>query len=329
MENAIEVNNLTKEFAQIKAVSNMTFSVKKGSIHGFLGPNGSGKSTTMNLICGLLVPNSGEILIGGKKIETDFDQLKRSIGFLPEDPPLYKNMLVEEYIKFVAGIRGVPNSKVKKRVETILAQCGLEKVKRRRIGNLSLGYTQKVGVAQALVHDPDVVLLDEPTRGLDPEAVDEMRKLIKELKGERTLLLSSHLLNEVQNLCSEITIIKEGQVIQNGSLSEIRSLFQQQRMFKAEVRKFNEEIYQAFRLRFGKVVNLNFEKKKEEKSEEYSLNLKMPKTDDLRSEVCNFLVDKKCGLLSFSEESIGVEEIFRLATAEGNVKENSLKESLL
>ena len=162
MENAIEVNNLTKEFAQIKAVSNMTFSVKKGAIHGFLGPNGSGKSTTMNLICGLLVPNSGEILIGGVKLETHFDELKRKIGFLPERPPLYQSMKVEEYIKFVAGIRGVPRSKVKTQVETILAQCGLEKVRARRIGNLSLGYTQKVGVAQALVHDPEVVLLDEP-----------------------------------------------------------------------------------------------------------------------------------------------------------------------
>ena len=329
MKNAIEVKNLTKEFAQIKAVSNMTFSVKKGSIHGFLGPNGSGKSTTMKMICGLLVPSAGEIFVGGLKLETHFDQLKRRIGFLPENPPLYQSMLVGDYIKFVAGIRGVPSSKVKERVETILVQCGLEKVRDRRIGNLSLGYTQKVGVAQALVHDPEVVLLDEPTRGLDPEAVDEMRKLIKELKGERTLLLSSHLLNEVQNLCSEITIIKEGQVIQNGPLSEIRSLFQQQRVFKAEVRSFNEEVYQAFELKFGDVLNLDYEKKKELEREEYFLNLKMPKSSDYRSEVCNFLVEKNCGLLSFSEESIGVEEIFRLATAKDVLKESVLKESLL
>ena len=307
----------------------MTFSVKKGSIHGFLGPNGSGKSTTMKMICGLLVPSSGEVLVEGLKLETHFDQLKRSIGFLPENPPLYQSMNVEEYIKFVAGIRGVPRSKVKKRVETILTQCGLEKVMGRRIGNLSLGYTQKVGVAQALVHDPEVVLLDEPTRGLDPEAVDEMRKLIMELKGERTLLLSSHLLNEVQNLCSEITIIKEGKVIQNGSLSEIRALFQQQRSFKVEVRKFNDDIFKAFRVKFGENLNLNYEKKKEQKSEEYLLNLKMPKTDDYRSEVCHFLVEKNCELLSFREESIGVEEIFRLATAEGILKENALKESVL
>ena len=307
----------------------MTFSVKKGAIHGFLGPNGSGKSTTMNLICGLLVPNSGEILIEGVKLETHFDELKRKIGFLPERPPLYQSMKVEEYIKFVAGIRGVPRSKVKTQVETILAQCGLEKVRGRRIGNLSLGYTQKVGVAQALVHDPEVVLLDEPTRGLDPEAVDEMRKLIKELKGERTLLLSSHLLNEVQNLCSEITIIKEGQVVQNGSLSEIRGLFQQQRMFKVEVKNFNQDILKAFRANFGENLSLIYEEKKQQKREEYSLSLTMPKTDDYRSEVCNFLVEKNCGLLSFSEESIGVEEIFRMATAEGILKENTLKESLL
>ena len=307
----------------------MTFSVKKGAIHGFLGPNGSGKSTTMNLICGLLVPNSGEILIGGVKLETHFDELKRKIGFLPERPPLYQSMKVEEYIKFVAGIRGVPRSKVKTQVETILAQCGLEKVRARRIGNLSLGYTQKVGVAQALVHDPEVVLLDEPTRGLDPEAVDEMRKLIKELKGERTLLLSSHLLNEVQNLCSEITIIKEGQVVQNGSLSEIRGLFQQQRMFKVEVKNFNQDILKAFRANFGENLSLIYKEKKQQKRGEYSLSLKMPKTDDYRSEVCNFLVEKNCGLLSFSEESIGVEEIFRMATAEGILKENTLKESLL
>jgi len=275
------------------------------------------------------MPTSGEILIGGDKLVTHFEEIKKRIGFLPENPPLYKTMKVEEYLKFVAGIRGVQSSEIKKRIETILDQCGLQKVKSRRIGNLSLGYSQKVGVAQALVHDPEVVLLDEPTRGLDPEAVDEMRKLILELKGERTFLLSSHLLNEVQNLCSEITIIKEGKVIQNGSLSEIRELFQQKRMFKAEVRNFNKEIYEAFKLKFDESIDLNFKKKDNLKIKEFYLTLKMPKKEDQRSEICDFLVEQECGLLSFSEENIGVEEIFRLATTKDVLKESSSKESIL
>ena len=312
LEKSIEVKNVTKEYPGITAVKNMTFSVEKGAVHGFLGPNGAGKSTTMKMICGLITPTDGNIYIDGMDMREKSGLLKRKLGFLPENPPLYKGMKVEEYLRFVGGIRG---EKLKRNVGLILEKCGLESVKGRRIGNLSLGYKQRVGVAQALVHDPEVVILDEPTKGLDPKAVDEMRKLILNLKDERTILFSSHLLHEVQNLCSHITIIKEGEVLENGPIESVRKTFQGHKTFKVQLKRFDSELRVSFQKKF-RDLELDFEKWERE----LLLEVHAPSDGDRREELTSFFVQNNCGLLSFREESLGIEEIFRMATTkEANV----------
>jgi ABC-2 type transport system ATP-binding protein len=182
-------------------------------------------------------------------------------------------------------------------------------VKGRRIGNLSLGYKQRVGVAQSLVHNPEIVILDEPTKGLDPKAVDEMRELILNLKDDRTILFSSHLLHEVQNLCSHITIIKEGEVLQNGPIQNIRKVFQDKKVFKVLLKRFDSNLYSLFQEKFK-----TFKCDLKSSSDEIDLKIVAPNEGDKREEITSFFVEQNCGLLSFNEERIGLEEIFRMAT---------------
>lgn len=314
MEKSIQVRGVTKEYPGVTAVKQMTFSVEKGAVHGFLGPNGAGKSTTMNIICGLMVPTEGQVFINGQDLKQNLRILKRKIGFLPENPPLYQGMKVEEYLTFVGGIRGLRGKILNHSVGQILEKCGLENVRGRRIGNLSLGYKQRVGVAQALVHNPEIVILDEPTKGLDPKAVDEMRKLILTLKDDRTILFSSHLLHEVQNLCSHITIIKEGEVLQNGPIQNIRKAFQDKKIFKVLLQRFDSTSQRNFQEKF-KTFKLDLRSN----SEAIDLKIVAPDEGDKREEITSFFVRQNCGLLSFQEERIGIEEIFRMATEETNL----------
>jgi ABC-2 type transport system ATP-binding protein len=309
LEKSIQVRGVTKEYPGVTAVKQMTFSVEKGAVHGFLGPNGAGKSTTMKIICGLMAPTKGQVFINGYDLTQNLKILKRKIGFLPENPPLYTGMKVEEYITFVGGIRGLRGKILDQSVGQILEKCGLENVKGRRIGNLSLGYKQRVGVAQSLVHNPEIVILDEPTKGLDPKAVDEMRKLILNLKDDRTILFSSHLLHEVQNLCSHITIIKEGEVLQNGPIQNIRKVFQDKKVFKVLLKRFDSNLHSRFQEKFK-----TFKCDLKSSSDEIDLKIVAPSEGDKREEITSFFVEQNCGLLSFKEERIGLEEIFRMAT---------------
>lgn len=208
----IVVENLTKRFGDNYAVSGLTFEVKKGEIVGFLGPNGAGKTTTMRILTGYMPATEGSATVAGYDVFKEPMEVKKRIGYLPEHPPLYTDMLVRSYLKFVAEIKGVPGSKRDGEVDKVLSQCGLDHVSGRLIKNMSKGYRQRVGLAQALISDPEILILDEPTIGLDPKQIIEIRQIIKGLSGDRTIILSTHILPEVSMTCSRVLIINNGRL---------------------------------------------------------------------------------------------------------------------
>lgn len=213
----ILVNNLTKKFGPQRAVDNITFEVKTGEILGFLGPNGAGKTTTMKMITCYMAPNDGDITVNGTSIHDNQEDIKRRIGYLPESNPLYYDMPVTEYLEFVAELQGIPKEKVNERVIEMIRVCGINDEKHKKIGELSKGYKQRVGLAQAMIHDPEILILDEPTTGLDPNQIVEIRKLIKELGREKTVILSTHILSEVEATCDRILIINKGKIVADGT----------------------------------------------------------------------------------------------------------------
>lgn len=206
----IEIQNLTKKYGQVVAVNNISFNVQKGEILGFLGPNGAGKSTTMNIITGYLPSTSGTVKVDGFDILSHPDEVKKRIGYLPEAPPLYRDMTVTEFLKFVSNLKYVPKKRQKGQMADIMELVGLTDHRKRLVGNLSKGYRQRVGLAQALIGNPEVLILDEPTVGLDPKQIIEIRRVIKALSQERTIILSSHILPEVSAICERIVIINKG-----------------------------------------------------------------------------------------------------------------------
>ena len=212
----IEVKNLTKRYGDFVAVRDVSFKAERGSILGFLGPNGAGKTTTMRIITGFMPATSGTVLIDGLDIFTESLEARRRIGYLPETPPLYSDMRVEAYLRFVAKLRGLRRSEVDEAVERVLKICGLSDMAHRICGQLSKGYRQRVGLAQAIIHNPPVLVLDEPTIGLDPRQIHEIRGLIHGLAGQHTIVLSTHILPEVSQICDRVVIINAGRVVLAG-----------------------------------------------------------------------------------------------------------------
>ncbi|MEE9252404.1 MAG: ATP-binding cassette domain-containing protein [Thermodesulfobacteriota bacterium] len=217
----IKVENLTKRYGELVAVNGVSFHVERGEILGFLGPNGAGKTTTMRIITGYIPPTEGSVRIGEFDMADDPLSAKAIIGYLPENPPLYNEMTVEDYLDFVAEIKGVQKELKKDRVAYAMERCGIEDVSGRLIGNLSKGYRQRTGIAQALAHDPELLVLDEPTIGLDPLQIIEIRELIKSFAGERTVILSTHILQEVTMTCTRVIIINEGEIVLEESMSKL------------------------------------------------------------------------------------------------------------
>ncbi|MCD7836785.1 MAG: ABC transporter ATP-binding protein [Lachnospiraceae bacterium] len=213
----IQVTNLTKKYGNHVAVDNLSFTVEKGQIYGFLGPNGAGKSTTMNIITGYLAATSGTVIINGKDIQKEPEEAKKCVGYLPELPPLYMDMTVEEYLRFVAELKKVPKADRASQVSEVMEMTRITDKKERLIKNLSKGYKQRVGFAQAILGFPEVIILDEPTVGLDPKQIIEVRDLIKKLGEEHTVILSSHILSEVSAVCDHIMIISHGQLVASDS----------------------------------------------------------------------------------------------------------------
>ncbi len=231
----IKIENLSKRYGTQKAVDNISFEVKTGEILGFLGPNGAGKSTTMKMITGYLGIGEGDIWLGEQSVKEYGDELKQHFGYLPENNPLYLDMPVIDYLEFCAALQGVKKADTQNRVRAMVRECGLNAEKHKKIGELSKGYRQRVGLAQAMIHDPEVLILDEPTSGLDPNQIVEIRKLIRSLGKEKTVILSTHILPEVEATCDRILIINKGKIVADGSAENLRKQATGQEILKVRI----------------------------------------------------------------------------------------------
>lgn len=301
MDKILVVDRVTKEYPGRTAVSNVTFEVHKGSIHGFLGPNGAGKSTTMKMIAGLLPASSGTITLLGEAVSPEKLHLKNLVGLLPENPPLYLDMSVENYLKLVAKLHRTPH--VKDQVEKVMSSLSLIDVRKRLIGNLSKGYKQRVGLAQAIVYDAPFLILDEPTNGLDPQTVVELREFIKKLAAEKTILFSSHVLPEVEQICDQITIIHQGKIRASGDLHEIHQKFKQGLVLKIGI---GEKESLPDLSQFGK-YDITHEYVV---SHEHQYHIVFEEEKELRTEIAKFILSKNLNLLTMQVESPELEDIF-------------------
>ncbi len=227
----IEVRNLTKRYGDLLAIRDISFTAATGQILGFLGPNGAGKTTTMRIITGFMPATAGTVKVAGFDIFDDSYEVRKRIGYLPENPPLYDDMTVTSYLRFVARIRGIAKAELGDAVDRVLHTCGLTEVTERVVGHLSKGFRQRLGLAQALIHNPSVLVLDEPTIGLDPRQIIDIRTLIKELAGQRTVILSTHILPEVAQLCEKVVIINEGQIAVEDTLAKLTQSMSLEQVF--------------------------------------------------------------------------------------------------
>ncbi|MBC76540.1 MAG: MFS transporter [Halobacteriovoraceae bacterium] len=301
----IEVKNISRSYGSQTAVDGLSFNVRKGSVHGFLGPNGAGKTTTMKILAAMLPPDSGKVLIDS--IDTSLQPLdvRKKIGILLEHPPLFFDMGGREYLEYVARLRLVPKKKVRERVDFVLEKLGLQDHQTRLLGNLSKGYKQKFGVAQAIVHNPEFVILDEPTSGLDPQAVMEMRSLIKDLKNEHTVLFSSHLLKEADLICDDVTIISNGKLLASAPIEEIQSSLSEKTAINITVKNWSEELLSKIDGKdFVQSVSLI------PGEGETKLNILVDSLQDNRDQLSRFIVEEGLGLLEMTQERPDLEKIF-------------------
>jgi ABC-2 type transport system ATP-binding protein len=297
----IEVEHLTKKYGDLVAVRDLSFKVDKGRIWGLLGPNAAGKTTTMRILTGYLPATAGKANVAGFDAFDQTTELKKVIGYLPETVPLYREMTVSAYLNFVSALKQVPSSKRKQALERALKISGLETVRNRLIKNISKGYRQRVGIAQALIHDPDVLILDEPTIGLDPAQIIEIRQLIKSLKGEHTIMLSTHILAEVTQTCDGVVIINEGRLMASGSLEELTASFRKQEGVIVKLRQGQEEASSTFRGIPG------VERVSRQDSE---FTIEWSQGRDLREAVSKIAVEKGWGLLEMRPVAMNIEDLY-------------------
>ncbi len=254
---AIVVENLTKKYGHQKAVDDISFEIPTGEIVGFLGPNGAGKSTTMKIVTCYISPNEGDVRLDDLNIRTHPEQIKKRIGYLPENNPLYSDMPIIDYLKFCAEIQGIRKEDTNLHVKKMIDLCGLSPEKHKKIKELSKGYRQRVGLAQAMIHDPQVLILDEPTTGLDPNQIVEIRKLIKEIGKEKTVILSSHILSEVEATCDRIIIINRGKIVADGSAETLRQQAQGQELLTIQVEGADDTTIEKALLGLVSVAEVN------------------------------------------------------------------------
>jgi ABC-2 type transport system ATP-binding protein len=220
---SLQINSLTKTYGQQKALDQVSFVAEKGEVLGFLGPNGAGKSTTMKIATGFLLPDAGDVLVNGISVLDSPKEVSKMIGYLPEHNPLYLDMYIREFLNFIGGLYGMRGKSLNARIEELISLCGLELEANKKIQQLSKGYRQRVGLAKALIHDPEVIILDEPTTGLDPNQLVEIRKLIKNVSVDKTLILSTHIMQEVEAICDKVVIINRGKIVASDLLKNLKS----------------------------------------------------------------------------------------------------------
>ena len=307
----IRIKNLTKNFGELKAVDDLSFDVHTGDILGFLGPNGAGKTTTVRIITCYMLPTSGWVEVDGLSVSEHSLEVRKKIGYLPENAPLYSEMNVLDYLHFIMSIRRLGKDGWSRRTKEIIDICGLGPVIQRNIGELSKGFRQRVGLAQAMVHDPNVLILDEPTSGLDPNQIAEIRSLIKELGKEKTVILCTHILPEVEATCGRVLIINEGKIVADGSPAELQSSFQGQEQIYIELKAPFDDVE-------TKLANLeNVEKVEEILSNGDGLKkftVQCAKGVDLREKLFRLAVENNWVLLEMRKEQASLEDVFRQLT---------------
>jgi len=308
----IQVQNLTKRYGNLVAIDNVSFRVGHGEILGFLGPNGAGKTTTMRIISGYMPPTDGTVRVGDFDVLEDPIKAKRQIGYLPENPPLYNDMTVQGYLDFVADIKNVSGKNKKAKIDLAMERCGITDVRKRLIGNLSKGYRQRIGIAQAIVHDPAVLVLDEPTIGLDPKQIIEIRYLIKSLAGDRTVILSTHLLPEVTMTCTRVVIINEGKIVLEESLETLSQRVNGAQMLFLKL-NYNDKSNDVNE----KILSLpTVSEVKESAYGEFIIQTKGGA--DIREELVKMVVKNGWGLLELRPLMHALEEVFlRVISTEG------------
>ncbi len=300
----IQIQNLTKSYGDIEAIKSLSFKVNKGEVVGFLGPNGAGKSTTMKIITGHMAPTKGEVSVGGVDVFESPLEVKRRIGYLPEIPPIYGDMRVRSYLVYVAQLKDVPSCQIQENVEEVIQVTGLKSVEKRLIQNLSKGYKQRVGIAQALVSKPEILVLDEPTVGLDPKQVTEIRKLIQSLKGKHTIILSTHILSEVQASCERIIIINQGSIVAQDTLAELNQRLQGgSKIVVVKVRDFKMELKNSLSTLEG--VN-----SVEAKEGENLFRISISGSDEVQERIATEVAKSGVGLVEIKTELMSLEEIF-------------------
>ncbi|MBL8007813.1 MAG: ATP-binding cassette domain-containing protein [Ignavibacteria bacterium] len=310
---SIKVENLTKYYGTQAAVDNISFEINTGEIVGFLGPNGAGKSTTMKMITTYLTPNAGKIYVNDLNTETESLNVRKTIGYLPEQNPLYLDMNVLDYLEFAAELESVPKENISKSISRMVDVCGLGDVKHKDIGELSKGFKQRVGLAQAMIHDPDVLILDEPTSGLDPNQIIEIRKLIRQLGKEKTLVLSTHILQEVEATCDRVLIINKGQIVADGTPDSLQEKFRGQIQISLTLKKDNidrDVILKAV----NSIRSIEKARISKEDDKSFHLILAVSKGEDVREDIFRKIVSMNHVILGLHQEETSLEDIFRQLT---------------
>lgn len=307
----IEVEKLTKFYGSFRAVDDLNFSIKRGEIVGLLGPNGAGKSTTMRMVTGFLSPSSGTVAIDGKDIRSDPKTVKRKIGYLPESAPLYAEMMVEDYLRYVAAVQGTVFTNA---VDTALS-CGLAEVMHKNVSELSRGYRQRVGLAHALLHDPEILILDEPTSGLDPNQIIDVRSLIKELGRTKTVVISTHILSEVEMLCDRVIIVSQGRIVADSPTTELRGRYGNRAQLRLQVGGCSgEQLAKAV----GALSGVSAHEPFEGEAGLAAVLLSIGADEDVRPAVFSLIKKNDWILYEMSLQHNSLEDVFRSLTAGGS-----------
>jgi ABC-2 type transport system ATP-binding protein len=313
----ITVSELTKRYARNTAVDGISFEVPKGSIVGFLGPNGAGKTTTMRMLTCFLPPTSGTATVAGFDVLQAPLEVKKRIGYLPEVPPLYQEMKTDEYLTFVGKLKGLSGTELRQRVDTVCERCAIADVRNRLLGKLSKGYRQRVGLAQAIIHNPEVLILDEPTAGLDPKQINETRDLIKSLAGDHTIILSTHILPEVEQTCEKVIIINKGKLVATDSVSNLQNRARGAESVLVEVAGRNGDLDSAAAQRkleqVGGVSRVVFKERRENRS---VFEVESRKDRFVRGDLARAVVEAGWDLNEMRPASVSLEEIFLKLTTE-------------
>lgn len=296
---SIEVKNISKVYSQQNALKEVSFTIKKGEIVGFLGPNGAGKSTMMKILTTYINATEGNAKVGGHNVDTNPKHVQRIVGYLPEHNPLYLEMYVKEYLSFNAGVHHIPKS----RIDEVIELTGLTPEAHKKIGQLSKGYRQRVGLASALLHNPEVLILDEPTTGLDPNQLVDIRHLIKNLAKEKTVLLSTHIMQEVEAICDRVIIINKGEIVADKKLHELKGTKQQ-----TIIVEFDYRVEDAFLKRLPKVKSVV-------NTHDFVYEITFSTTEDMRSIVFDFAHDNKLKILQLNQKNESLETMFRNLTS--------------